>query len=114
MGLASAALMWTHYLGTMQSKPVLARRLFWDVDVDKLDFETKASFVIERVFERGDVEDIRQCRRYYGDERVIAALTQAKYLPKATLHFVSAVFDKPLEAFRCYMLERSNPARLPY
>ncbi|WP_439651985.1 DUF6922 domain-containing protein [Membranihabitans maritimus] len=30
------------------------------------DIDEKASFVIERVFERGDVEDIRQCRRYYG------------------------------------------------
>ena len=100
----------------MSSKPgpVLARRIFWDVDFDKLDFDAKASFVIERVFERGDVEDIRNCRRYYGDETVVAALLQAKFLPLTTLHFVSAIFDKPLEAFRCFTLRQSNQAHLPY
>ncbi|MEI9910863.1 MAG: hypothetical protein WDO71_15050 [Bacteroidota bacterium] len=52
------------------SKPVFDKRIFWDVNFDALDYDGKASFIIERVFERGDVEDIRQCRRYYGDEKV--------------------------------------------
>ncbi|MBP6392426.1 MAG: hypothetical protein KA352_16155 [Flavobacteriales bacterium] len=95
-------------------RPQLSRRLFWDVDYDAMDHDAKASFVIERVFERGDVEDIRQCRRYYGDEHVINALLHAKSLPLATLHFVSAIFDKPLEAFRCFTLRQSNPELFPY
>jgi hypothetical protein len=94
--------------------PVFARRIFWDVDFDKLDYDGKASFIIERVFDRGDVEDIRQCRRYYGDERVIDALLNAKFLRQGTHHFVSSIFDKPLDAFRCYTTRRSNPERLPY
>ena len=100
----------------MSSKPIpiLARRIFWDVDFDKLDYDGKASFVIERVFERGDVEDIRQCRRYYGDEKVVDALLAAKFLRLDTLHFVSAIFNKPLEAFRCYALRQSNPGLFPY
>ena len=44
------------------AKPYDHKRIFWDVDCEKLDFEKKASFIIERVFERGDVEDIRMCR----------------------------------------------------
>jgi len=51
------------------SKPQFHRRIFWDVDFDKLDFDKYANSVIERVFDRGDVDDIRQCRRYYGDEK---------------------------------------------
>ena len=94
--------------------PIFARRIFWDVDFDKLDYDAKASFVIERVFERGDVEDIRNCRRYYGDELVVHTLLHAKFLPLATLHFVSAIFDKPLEAFRCFTLRQSSQAHLPY
>ena len=43
-------------------KPVFNRRVFWDVNFDTLDYDGKASFIIERVFERGDVDDIRQCR----------------------------------------------------
>lgn len=49
-------------------KPIFEKRIFGDVNFEKIDYDAKANFVIERVFERGDVEDIRQCRRYYGDE----------------------------------------------
>ena len=97
-----------------QKKPVFNRRIFWDVDFEKLDYDLRANFVIERVFERGDVEDIRQCRRYYGDEKVTQALLNAKYLPLNTIHFASAIIDKPLDEFRCYILRQLNPGLFPY
>lgn len=34
-------------------KPVFDKRIFWDVDFSRLDYDAKAAFVIERVFERG-------------------------------------------------------------
>lgn len=95
-------------------KPILAKRIFWDVNFEQIDYDAKANFVIERVFERGDVEDIRQCRRYYGDEKVTEALLKAKYLPEHRIHLASAVINKPLEEFRCYMLRRLNPELFPY
>ena len=95
-------------------KPVFHPRIFWDVDFTKLDYDAKANFIIERVFERGDVDDIRQCRRYYGDEKIIDALTHAKYLPLHTTYFVSALFEKPLQEFRCYILRQLNPTLFPY
>jgi len=45
-----------------------------------LDYDNKFRFIIERVFERGDVEDIRPCRNYYGDEKVTEVLLEAKYV----------------------------------
>ncbi|MDP2722649.1 MAG: hypothetical protein Q8O72_07825 [Bacteroidales bacterium] len=99
---------------SQKNKPIFNRRIFWDVDFDLIDYDAKASFVIERVFERGDVDDIRQCRRYYGDELVAEALLKAKFLPEQTLHFVSAVIDKPIESFRCYTLRQLNPGLFPY
>ncbi len=95
-------------------EPVFEKRIFWDVNVEQIDYDAKANFVIERVFERGDVEDIRQCRRYYGDEKVASALLNAKYLPLQTLHFASAIIDKPLTEFRCYILRQLNPGLFPY
>jgi hypothetical protein len=95
-------------------KPFFYSRIFWDIDVEKLDYQAKANFIIERVFERGDVEDIRLCRRYYGDEKIVQALTKAKFLPLHTTYFVSALFDKPLEDFRCYILRQLNPTLFPY
>ena len=95
-------------------KPIFHRRIFWDVDFDKLDYDAKASFVIERVFERGDVEDIRQCRRYYGDEKVGHALLNAKYLPEHRIPLAAAVIGRELNEFRCYILRQSNPELYPY
>lgn len=95
-------------------KPIFEKRIFWDVNFEQIDYDAKANFVIERVFERGDVEDIRQCRRYYGDEKVIEALLKAKYLPEHRIHLASAVIDKPLEEFRCYILRQLNPGLFPY
>ncbi len=97
-----------------KTKPVLHRRIFWDVDFDKLDYDLRAKFVIERVFERGDVEDIRNCRRYYGDEKVAEALLNAKFLPETRMYLASAVIDRPLTDFRCYKLRQLNPELFPY
>lgn len=105
-----------YYLRLMNAKikPIFAKRIFWDVDFEQLDYDAKANFVIERVFERGDVEDIRQCRRYYGDEKVMEVLLKAKFLPEHRMHLASAVIDKPLTDFRCYTLRQLNPGLFPY
>ena len=97
-----------------KQKPVFNKRIFWDVNFEQIDYDAKANFVIERVFERGDVEDIRQCRRYYGDEKVTEALLNAKYLPEHRMHLASAVTGKHLNEFRCYILRQSNPEHFPY
>lgn len=99
---------------TPKEKPIFEKRIFWDVNFEQIDYDAKASFVIERVFERGDVDDIRNCRRYYGDDRVREVLLSAKFLPYSRLYLASAVIDRPIEDFRCYTLRQSNPALFPY
>lgn len=97
-----------------KSKPKFHKRIFWDVVFENIDYDAKANFVIERVFERGDVEDIRNCRRYYGDKKVTEALLNAKFLPEMRMHLASALINKPLKEFRCYRLRQSNPSLFPY
>lgn len=98
----------------IKQKPLLDKRIFWDVVFDTIDYEAKANFVIERVFERGDVSDIRNCRRYYGDEKVTQALLNVKFLPETRMYLASAVIDRPLKDFRCYILRQLNPTLFPY
>lgn len=96
------------------NKPIFHRRIFWDVNFDNLDYDKKASFVIERVFERGDVDDIRNCRRYYGDKKIEAVLINAKWLPLERIYLASAIINQPLNNFRCYILRQSSPELYPY
>ena len=97
-----------------KAKPVFEKRIFWDVDFENIDYDTKANFVIERVFDRGDVQDIRNCRRYYGDEKVTEALLNAKFLSETSMYLASAVINRPITDFRCYTLRLSNPQLFPY
>lgn len=97
-----------------REQPIFNRRIFWDVRFEEIDYDDKASFVICRVFERGDVDDIRQCRRYYGDGKIKEVLKEVKYLPLHTIHFISAIFDIPINELRCYTLRQLNPELFPY
>jgi hypothetical protein len=89
-------------------RPVLPRKLFWDVNFDQLDYNEKASFIITRVFERGDVPDIREVRRYYGDEKVVDALTKSKWLFYHTFSLAKNMFDLNDTDFKCYTLNQSK------
>ena len=99
---------------TQKPKPIFEKRIFWDVNFENIDYDAKANFVIERVFDRGDVQDIRNCRRYYGDTKVTEALLNAKFLSESGMHLASAVINKPLTDFKCYILRQLNPELSPY
>lgn len=83
-------------------KPLLNKRIFWDTDFEQLDYDKSYRSIIERVFERGDVEDIRQVRRYYGDEVIMASLRNAKWLRYDIFVFCKNLFSLKNEDFRCY------------
>lgn len=95
-------------------KPLFSKSLFWDVDYEKIDYEKSADWVIERVFVRGDVEDIKLCIRYFGLLKVHDTLLEAKEIGLNRIHLISAIIDEPLEKFRCYTLRQLNPGLYPY
>lgn len=99
---------------TDKQKPAFDRRIFWDVNFDSLDYDGKSSFIIQRVFERGDVPDIRACRRYYGDEMIKTVLTNAKWLPKPVVYLACALFDNELTDYKCYKIAHLNPTHWTY
>lgn len=87
----------------------LNRALFWDVDYNTLDWQKYADWVVVRVIERGDIDDIRQVRRYYGDDVVKNALLNAKSIRLNRLHLAAAIIDEPIQKFKCYINQQLNP-----
>ena len=45
--------------------PHIRRIVFWDTDVDKIDWERNKTAVVNRVLERGNKEEIDEIMRYY-------------------------------------------------
>ena len=95
-------------------KPVFEKCIFWDVNIDKLDIDKKADFVIARVFERGDVDDIRKCRRYYGDEKIEKVILNVRFLPEHRLNLAAVLINHEITELRCYKLRQLNPELYPY
>ena len=46
------------------------RALFWDTDMEKLDWDNNRHWVIRRTFEYGNEEEILETVRFYGKENV--------------------------------------------
>jgi len=76
--------------------------LFWDIDERKLDYESRAPFVLERVFTMGMQEDEWKVNDYYGRERIREEVVKCRSLDKKTLNYLSIFYEVPKEKFECY------------
>ena len=83
-------------------KPKLSKYLFWDINKDNLDYEARASFVLERVFTMGMQEDEWEVNKYYGKERIRKEVVKCKALDKKTLNYLSVFYKIPKRDFVCY------------
>lgn len=54
----------------------LRKGLFWDTDVNKLDFEKNAIAIIKRIFERGNEDEKKYLFAYYGKSRIDKAVNE--------------------------------------
>jgi hypothetical protein len=66
--------------------------IFWDIDLKESNFKDYPGFVIVRVFERGDIPEIRRLRRFYGDKLIKKEIVNAKYIEPEKLHFLSSIY----------------------
>ena len=44
--------------------------LFWDINISELSFEDSSDWIIERVFDRGSLDEVISVINYYGKENV--------------------------------------------
>lgn len=61
---------------------ILRKVLFWDTDINKIDWERQKKAVIQRVWERGTEEERDEILRYYGLDVVNAVLMDIEVLEK--------------------------------
>ncbi len=92
-------------------KPVLSKQAFWDVDMEKIDYEKNAAHVVEKVIERGKAEDFDNLLKFYGFERVKALALQALYLSDLSMNFCCTLFKVKPSDFKCYEKKQLNRER---
>ena len=84
----------------------LSQRLFWDVDSKTIDDREHCRYVIQRVLERGSIEDIKATIAHYTTPVMIAEAQQIRSLDPVTLAFAACLGNVNEDTFRCYSSKR--------
>ena len=92
----------------------LSESLFWDIDVHQIDEQKNKKIIIERVFTRGDIPDIRTIIQLYGLDTIKQEIVKAGFLDKKTLKWASDFLDIPVTKFKCYIKKQSKPVHWNY
>ena len=75
------------------------RRLFWDHPLVPEDLDRHTIWVVERVLEFGQLEDVHRLRDYLGREAFWAAVQEARFSSAKTQHFWKQLLA--LEGYTC-------------
>ncbi|MCC9020483.1 MULTISPECIES: helix-turn-helix transcriptional regulator [Flavobacterium] len=62
----------------------LRRGLFWDTNIDAINWEKQSKAVISRVFERGNMSEKKEIVRFYGIEKIKPVLRETAAKPHFT------------------------------
>jgi hypothetical protein len=90
-------------------RPNLPRWLFWEFRYDEMNWQYSYFTVIERILDRGSVEEIEELIRYYGRKRVLRVLKiEPIYLMDHSIERACAYFHLKPEELVCYKRKRSR------
>jgi len=92
----------------------LPKYLFWDTDITSIDFNKNARFVIQRVIQKGALNDWTTIKKHYGLDFIKQEILLMRNLDIKTLHFFSVYFDLPKTKFRCYTTQQSTLQHYSY
>ena len=84
----------------------LSQRLFWDVDPDTINVDLHRRYVIQRVLERGSIEDLKVTIAHYTMPTLVAEAQQIRSLDPVTLAFAACLGNVKEDSFRCYSSTR--------
>ena len=76
--------------------------LLWDYDIDKINWHLMRNIIVQRVIERGRIDDFYAILNLYGLGGVKSAIKNIAWLNSKDQVFVSSVFEIKKEELKCY------------
>ena len=83
--------------------------MLWEFDLEKFDWQQMRNEVVQRVLERGRMDDFYAILNLYGLEGVKAALREIPYMNDKDMNFACVAFDLRKEELKCYTRKQSIP-----
>jgi hypothetical protein len=94
----------------MVDKPILSKQAFWGVDMDSIDYNMDALFVMESVINNSSLEDFFSIRKFYGDQKISKTVISAKELGPKEVNFCCHVLKLNPQDF-IYPIEKHSTAQ---
>lgn len=82
--------------------PEINKAVFWDVPIEELDYSKDSNFIISRVFNYGNFQEVADIIVFYGKDYVKEFLLSFPDLTIFGLENASAFFGIPEKQFLCY------------
>jgi hypothetical protein len=100
--------MWTDWQKKVKPDAQIPKRLLWDVDLKEFDMQEGRSFVVERVLQRGTMDDFYTIFKMYGGVRGVRKIIRDEVhsLEPRDMAFACATFDLKKEELKCYKRRR--------
>jgi hypothetical protein len=85
----------------MKVIPEKVKKLFWDVKKDEVDIELHRSYIIRRIMDFGNMNDVKWMLETYSPEEIVEVVKRSKGLSRKSARFWSAYYDIPPEEIAC-------------
>lgn len=93
----------------------ISTSLLWEYDINTFDWNAMQSIVVQRVIERGWMDDFYAAIRIYkGINNFKNIIKQIPVLSDKDAQFVCAVFNLKKEELKCYTRKQSRERRLNF
>lgn len=97
--------MWSDWKNEIQQENItIPKRLLWDMDLEKFDYQKNKKIVVQRVIEEGYPEDYNIIFAMYGGisgvREIIKQIHQFRYAQD--IAFICMAFDLKKEELECY------------
>lgn len=81
--------------------PVDFHKFFWDTNIENIDVQQNAAYVIDRLLMTGDLDSWRWLQTTYNTHHIKQRILQSRQLSKKDAVFFSTIYGIPLADMRC-------------
>ncbi len=77
-------------MGTLtQEEKNLLSPVFWEIDIDKADFENHKKYTIERILQYGRTEHVRWMLKNFSESDIIDTVKRSRIIDRRTANYWS-------------------------
>ena len=91
--------------------PERIKGLFWDVNNEIVDKDRHHPYIIKRIMDYGNIEDLKWMLATYSGQEIVGVLKKNRGLSRKSAYFWAAYFNIPKEEITCLKMPYQKNSR---